>query len=106
MLEMVAQALCGATLLLWVLIASFSRSDLAEHRAQLVMRILSLAAAAVLAWMGIEGIPLWGSTYLPKPLALLCLIFALLAHLNIKGRDISRGMNPHQIMKATRAEEE
>jgi hypothetical protein len=42
---------------------------------------------------------------LPKPLAVLCLAFAFMARLNIKGRNISQGMNPHQIMKQNRESE-
>ncbi len=104
--ETLSQLLCASTLMLWVLIGTFSRSDESENRAQWAMVVLSLSAMISLIFLDISGGNLWGSTYLPKPLAVLCLAFAFLARLNIKGRSISQGMNPHQIMKENREAEE
>ena len=104
--ETLSQLLCASTLMLWVLIGTFSRSDESENRAQWAMFFLSLSAMASLIILDVSGGSLWGSTYLPKPLAVLCLAFAFLARLNIKGRSISQGMNPHQIMKENREAEE
>ena len=104
--ETLSQLLCASTLMLWVLIGTFSRTDESENRAQWAMFFLSLSATASLIILDVSGGSLWGSTYLPKPLAVLCLAFAFLARLNIKGRSISQGMNPHQIMKENREAEE
>ena len=104
--ETLSQLLCASTLMLWVLIATFSRTDESENRAQWAMFFLSLSAMASLIFLDVSGGSLWGSTYLPKPLAVLCLAFAFLARLNLKGRSISQGMNPHQIMKENREVEE
>ena len=104
--ETLSQLLCASTMMLWVLIATFSRTDESENRAQWAMFFLSLSAMASLIILDVSGGSLWGSTYLPKPLAVLCLAFAFLARLNIKGRSISQGMNPHQIMKENREAEE
>jgi len=104
--ETLSQLLCASTLMLWVLIATLSQSDEAEDRAQWAMVILSLSAMVSLISLDVLGGSLWGSTYLPKPLAVLCLAFALLARLNIKGRTVSNGMNPHEIMKQNREAEE
>ena len=92
--------------MLWVLIATFSRSDVSENRAQWAMVVLSLSAMVTLILLDLSGGSLWGSTYLPKPLAVLCLAFAFLARLNLNGRSISQGMNPHQIMKENQEVEE
>tara|TARA_B110000438_G_scaffold287870_1_gene320670 strand:- start:2515 stop:2844 length:330 start_codon:yes stop_codon:yes gene_type:complete len=105
-IETLSQVLCAITLLLWVLIATLSRSDESENRAQWAMVILSLSAMVSLVYLDILGGSLWGSAYLPKPLAVLCLAFAFLARLNIKGRNLSQGMNPHQIMKQNQDAEE
>ena len=102
MLESLSQTLCGLTVMLWVLIATISRNDVAENRAQWLMFVLSLATACALILLDWEGGSIWGSTYLPKPLALLCIVFAFLARLNLKGQNLSQGMNPHQIKKANR----
>jgi hypothetical protein len=104
--ETLSQLLCASTMMLWVLIATFSRTDESENRAQWAMFFLSLSAMVSLIILDVSGGSLWGSTYLPKPLAVLCLAFAFLARLNLKGRSISQGMNPHQIMKENREVEE
>ncbi len=106
--ETLSMFLCGTMLLLWMLIATFSRSDIAETRAQWAMFFLAISTATCLMWLEVNDGTIWGSSYLPKPLALLCLGFAFMARLNIKGKNISQGMNPHQIMKQDRlaAEEE
>ena len=104
--ETLSQLLCASTLMLWVLIGTFSRTDESENRAQWAMFFLSLSAMVSLIILDVSGGSLWGSTYLPKPLAVLCLAFAFLARLNIKGRSISQGMNPHQIMKENREAED
>jgi hypothetical protein len=41
-----------------------------------------------------------------RPLAVLCILIALAARLNLKGKQLSQGMNPHQIMKENRQEAE
>ena len=106
--ETLSMFLCGTMLLLWMLIATFSRSDIAETRAQWAMFFLAISTATCLMWLEVNDGTIWGSSYLPKPLALLCLGFAFMARLNMKGKNISLGMNPHQIMKQNRlaAEEE
>ena len=104
--ETLSQVLCASTLMLWVLIGSLSRSDKAENRAQWAMFILALSATVSLIYLDVIGGNLWGSTFLAKPLAVLCLAFAFLARLNIKGRSISQGMNPHQIMKQNQENKE
>ena len=105
-LETLSQLRCGSTLMLWVLIATFSRTDKSENRAQWVMFSLALCTMISLIVLDLQNGSLWGSTYLPKPLAVLCLAFAFMARLNIKGRNISQGMNPHQIMRQNRDSEE
>ena len=75
-IETLSQLLCASTLMLWVLIATLSQSDEAEDRAQWAMVILSLSAMISLISLDVLGGSHWGSTYLPKPLAVLCLAFA------------------------------
>ena len=104
--ETLSQMLCASTLMLWVLIATFSRTEKSENRAQWGMVFLALCTMFSLIILDIKGGGIWGSTYLPKPLAILCLAFAFMARLNIKGRNISQGMNPHQIMKKNRESED
>ncbi|MDC0340551.1 hypothetical protein OAM96_01180 [Candidatus Poseidoniaceae archaeon] len=98
-IEHLAQSLCFTSAILFALIATFSRSEKAESIAQNAIAILLVLSAAVLWWLSLSGGELWGSNYLPKPLSLICLILAFSARMNIKGKNISFGANPHNINK-------
>ena len=95
--EVVAEALCGLSAVLFTFIATFSRSPKAEAAAQNLIFVLLIAAAIVLWVLPSVGGSLWGSSYLPHPLALFCVILALSARMNIKGENVSFGANPHSI---------
>lgn len=95
--ELLAEALCGVSAVLFTFIASFSRSPRAENIVQNIIFLCLLAAAVVLWWLPTLGGELWGSDYLPRPLALFCIILAISARMNIKGENVSFGANPHSI---------
>lgn len=99
LVEWLAEALCGLSAVLFTFIATFSRSPKAEALAQNLIFLLLMAAAAVLWMLPSVGGSLWGSGYLPRPLALFCVILALSARMNIKGENVSFGANPHSIGK-------
>jgi len=98
-IEQLAQSLCFLSAVLFAFIATFSRSEKAESVAQSAIAILLVASAATLWWLSLSGGELWGSNYLPKPLSLVCLILAFSARMNIKGKNVSFGANPHTIGK-------
>jgi hypothetical protein len=102
--ELVAEALCGLSAVLFTFIATFSRSPRAEAVAQNLIFLLLVAAAAVLWFLPTLGGSLWGSDYLPRPLALFCVILAMSARMNIKGENVSFGANPHSIGKSREEE--
>ena len=97
LVELVAEVLCGVSAVLFTFIATFSRSPKAEAMVQNIIFVTLLLAAGVL-WVlpSVDG-ELWGSSYLPRPLALFCVILALSARMNIKGENVSFGANPHSI---------
>ena len=64
---------------------------------QNIIFFLLIAAAAVLWFLPSVGGELWGSDYIPRPLALFCIILAISARMNIKGENVSFGANPHSI---------
>ena len=105
LVELLAESLCGISAVLFTFIASFSRSPRAETAVQNIIFVCLMAAAAVLWWLPSLGGELWGSGYLPRPLALFCVILAISARMNIKGENVSFGANPHSIgrMKIGRA---
>ena len=89
--ELLAEVLCASSAVLFTFIATFSRSPKAEAVAQNVIFFLLIAAAGVLWWLPSLGGELWGSDYLPRPLALFCIILAISARMNIKGENVSFG---------------
>ena len=97
LVELVAEVLCGVAAVLFTFIATFSRSPKAEATVQNIIFALLLMAAVVLWILPTVGGELWGSSYLPRPLALFCVILALSARMNIKGENVSFGANPHSI---------
>lgn len=96
-LEHLAEVLCGISAVLFTFIATLSRSPRAEEIAQNVIFFTLIIAAIVLWLLSSSGGFLWGSNYLPKPLALFCVILAISARMNIKGENLSFGANPHSI---------
>jgi len=106
LLESIAQMFCGLSLLGFMFIATASRSEKLESLVQWIVVICSLCAAIMLFWLWGAGGTIWGSEGMIRPLAVLSILIALAARLNLKGKQLSQGMNPHQIMKENRQEEE
>lgn len=95
--ELLAEVLCASSAILFTFIATFSRSPKAEAVVQNIIFLLLIAAAIVLWVLPSMGGELWGSDYIPRPLALFCVILAVSARMNIKGENVSFGANPHSI---------
>ena len=104
-IEVIAQSMCFISLTAFIFIATFSRSERMEQAAQNFIMVSLLITAAVFWWLSLSGGELWGSNYLPKPLSVICIIIAIAAKLNIKGKNLSFGANPHNI-RETGSEEE
>lgn len=101
-----AEVTCFFSLFLFTFIATFSRSERAEHIVQNILFYLLLICAGVLWWLYLSGGVLWGSNYLPRPLSLFCIILAISAKINIKGQNVSFGANPHTLRKKDGKREE
>lgn len=104
LVEVIAEILCASSAVLFTFIATFSRSPTAENIVQNIIFVLLMAAAVVLWMLPSLGGELWGSDYLPRPLALFCIILAISARMNIKGENVSFGANPHSINRQTEEE--
>jgi len=105
LLESFSQVFCGLALLGFMFIASASRSKRLESLVQWSVVVSSLAAAVLLILLWYAGGSMWGSEALVRPLAVLCVMIAIAARMNLKGEQLSQGMNPHQIMKQNREQE-
>lgn len=97
--ETISQLTCGISLLGFMFIASASRSPKLESLVQWVVVISSLLAATFLILLWYLDGSIWGSKGMVRPLAVLSILIAIAARMNLKGAQISQGMNPHQIMK-------
>ena len=98
-LETMSQLSCGFSILGFMFIASASRSEKLESMVQWFVVLSSICAAVFLILLWNAGGGMWGSQAMVRPLAVLSILIAIAARLNLKGAQISQGMNPHEIMK-------
>tara|TARA_Y100000768_G_scaffold271708_1_gene207792 strand:- start:1036 stop:1434 length:399 start_codon:yes stop_codon:yes gene_type:complete len=96
-ISILVQIFCGTSAILFMFVATFSRSERAELLVQNIIFSTLILAAASLWWLSLAGGSLWGSNYLPRPLSIVCIILAIAARMNIKGENVSFGANPHSI---------
>lgn len=97
LLEQLANASCGVALFSFTIIATASRDSRLETFVQWTVSISAGLAALLLLGIAIEGGEFWGSRNLVMPLVTLCIIIAFASRMNLRGEQISQGMNPHQI---------
>lgn len=97
--ETISLSMCGISVVLWMSIGTFSRSDSGEVLAQRAIAILCVSAALLLTLFHLLGGELWGSDNVALPMALVAVVVAISASLNLKGKDVQGEANPHQIMK-------
>lgn len=96
-ISMLVQTFCGISAILFMLVATLSRSEKAELIVQNIIFTTLLLAAGSLWWLSLAGGSLWGSNYVPRPLSIVCIVLAIAARMNIKGENVSFGANPHSI---------
>ena len=96
LVEVLAEVLCASSAVLFTFIATFSRSP-KQNRLSRTSSSHCSSRRIVLWSLPSLGGELWGSDYLPRPLALFCVILAISARMNIKGENVSFGANPHSI---------
>jgi hypothetical protein len=102
LLENISLTLCGTALFLWISIGTLARSQNGEIITQRVIMSLCWTSAVMLFILHYLGGELWESRNAARPLAILAIIVALTASLNIKGKDVQGETNPHEIMKKRR----
>ena len=103
-ISILVQSFCGISAVLFMFVATFSRSERAELFVQNIIFTTLLLAAASLWWLSLAGGSLWGSNYLPRPLSIVCIVLAVAARMNIKGQNVSFGANPHSIGRSVEEE--
>ncbi|MAU29947.1 MAG: hypothetical protein CMA26_02405 [Euryarchaeota archaeon] len=103
-IETISLSMCGLAVILWMSIGTFSRSDRGEVFAQKTIAILCVAAALLLIVFNFMSGELWGSGNVALPMALVAVVVAISASMNLKGKDVQGETNPHEIMKMRKEE--
>ncbi len=90
---------CGISFLAFTFVASASRSEKIEALVQWTIVTTCLLSAILLMILKINDSQFWGSNMTAPPMAAFCIIIAISARINLKGKQISRGVSPHKIRK-------
>ena len=98
-LAQVASTTCGLTIIAFTLISVTSRRPELELRMQNLLSFLFVVDAILLISLDRLGGALWSSDTILLPLAVICLMLAVAARLNLRGEQISQGANPHSIRR-------
>ena len=93
-----AEVQCWSAVLAFTLVATASRNPAVEMAFQRFIMGVCLTLALTLIALWYNGEYMWGTAD-PRPLAVVCVIIAIAARLNIKGENVSFGANPHTISK-------
>ena len=104
-LETGSVSLCGIAVILWMSIGTFSRSETGELLAQRAIALICIVSAVLLFVLHYMDGELWGSRNMARPMAVIAVIVAISAVMNIKGKDVQGETNPHKIAKRRREEE-
>ena len=104
-LETGSVSLCGIAVILWMSIGTFSRSETGELLAQRAIALICIVSAVLLFVLHYMDGELWGSRNMARPMAVIAVIVAISAVMNIKGKDVQCETNPHKIAKRRREEE-
>ncbi len=99
LLETGSVSLCGVAVILWMSIGTFSRSEAGELLAQRIIALICLFSALLLFILHYMGGELWGSRNMARPMAVIAVIVAISAVMNIKGKDVQGETNPHKIAR-------
>ena len=105
-IQLITNLSCGFSVLAFTFVATASRSEKIEATIQWVIVITCLTSALLLIIIKIIDGDFWGSKITPPPLASLCIIIAISARINLRGKQISRGISPHKIRHLKKVSEE
>tara|TARA_B100000214_G_scaffold283419_1_gene213016 strand:+ start:123 stop:458 length:336 start_codon:yes stop_codon:yes gene_type:complete len=105
-IQIITNLSCGISILAFTFVATASRSEKIEAIIQWSIVMTCLTSAFLLIIIKVIDGDFWGSKITPPPLASLCIIIAISARLNLKGKQISRGISPHKIRHLKNSSEE
>ena len=105
MLTQVTSITCGLTFIAFTFISLTSRRPGLEMKMQNLLSFLFIIDAILLIIIERSGGALWSSDAILLPLAVVCLMLAVAARLNLSGEQISQGANPHSIRRMRQRDE-
>ena len=95
-ISLLVQTFCGISAVLFMFVATFSRSEKVELLVQNIIFTTLLLAAASLWWLSLQADRCGDQIIFTSTIGRLhCL--AVAARMNIKGENVSFGANPHSI---------
>jgi hypothetical protein len=103
-IETITNFSCGLAVFAFTIIATASRNPKFEVLVQQLISACCIFSALLLTIIAINGGTFWSSEKLIPPLIALNLIIMFAARLNLKGKQVSQGMNPHQIGRLNQEE--
>jgi hypothetical protein len=103
-IESLTTLFCGVAIFGFTIIATASRNPKFEIMIQQTISFCCISAAILLLIIAINGGSIWSSEKLVPPLIALNLIITLASRMNLRGKQVSHGMNPHQIGRLSQEE--
>ncbi|RAH16344.1 MAG: hypothetical protein CMB56_001005 [Methanobacteriota archaeon] len=97
LIEGVTNIFCGIAIFGFTVIATVSRSPKLEIILQQIISFSCIMASFLLFLLGVNGGKIWSSEKLIPPLIALNIIITIAARMNLRGKQVSQGMNPHKI---------
>ena len=103
-IESLTTLFCGVAIFGFTIVATASRNPNLEIIIQQTISFCCFFAAILLAIIAFNDGTIWSSKKLVPPLIALNLIITIAARMNLRGKQISQGMNPHQIGRLNQEE--
>ena len=96
-IESITNIFCGIAIFGFTIIATASRKPKLEVFIQQIISFCCIVSAVLLFVLAINGGTMWSSKNLIPPLIALNIIITIAARMNLRGKQVSQGINPHQI---------
>ena len=97
LVESITSIFCGLSIFGFTFVATASRNPKVEILVQKIISICCFVAAFLLFIIALNGGSIWSSKKLVQPLIAVNIIIGISARINLRGKQVSQGMNPHQI---------
>ena len=104
LIESLTTIFCGLAIFGFTFVATASRNPKIETFVQQMISICCIVAAILLSIIAFNDGSIWSSKKLVQPLIAVNLIITIAARINLRGKQVSQGMNPHQIARLNQEE--